>query len=219
MRRSELSTLSWEYRDLDNLLPGEHYDSLETVAADFIEDYGITSYPIRPSKLFAQMGIPVLTYAQASNSIPLSILLRASEDAFHCWNDSMGLRGLVVVYNDHADARRIKTSLMHELAHILCEHPSNEEPYEREAKYLASYLQAPTPLLVHMDLSDPTLIAKIFTTSKATAKARASCAIRRKKHGADWYEREIRILDCCKEWLEAEEFKLMLNGFQARHIE
>ena len=182
------------------LLDKWRYDELERIAADFIEDYGIASYPISPIGLLRRMGIAVKTYNEITDVKARAIAAKASPDAFQIASDRHDVKETTVYYDSHHDIPRTRTSTAHELAHILCGHPSHDEPYESEAKYLASYLLAPAPLIIALKAFDVFAVMDLFGVSRECAEIRVDNAQKRMTFGGDWQEHEIRILESCREW-------------------
>lgn len=78
-------------------------------------------------------------------------------------------------YDAQANRRRMRFTLAHELGHIILNHRQEEDWEEEEADCFASQLLAPRPLFpslrVHqIDVTDPDVVASIFSLSKSAAK-------------------------------------------------
>jgi len=104
-------------------------------------------------------------------------------------NDAMTIRKEInghtvyeLFYDSHANPRRMRFTLAHELGHILLNHKMETSWEEQEADYFAAQLLAPRPvfnvLAVHgFDTSSPELIAITFNLSQAAAAIAARTPI------------------------------------------
>ena len=123
--------------------------------------------PLPVSELTKHMGIRLLTPKDIPGMPPdlLSQLLSRDARSWSAMTLELGPNNRWVIYNPmHSRARR-ESDIMHEIAHLLCEHPPaklvlNEGPVpialrdydalaEEEARWLGGCLQAPRPALIH----------------------------------------------------------------------
>ena len=182
----------------------ERYDELEKIAADFIEDYGISEYPLNMKELIERMRIPLVPYSGIFDQGVRSLAKRASRDAFHIAPANYDITRMGVYYDPHQTGERVRMSLAHELAHILCEHQSDDEPYESEAKYLASYILAPTPLVIECTGCGLYEVVETFGVSQQCAKIRIERARSRISYGTPYMDHERRIMESCRDWIGGE---------------
>lgn len=105
--------------------------------------------PLDPARVASAYGVPVVTAAQLANGRPL-----VAPPEFSAMTVFRGSRRIIVLNSDHAPTRQ-RSSLAHELAHLLLEHePSRhlmdgarmwDPAAEREADWLGAELLVPRP--------------------------------------------------------------------------
>lgn len=120
----------------------------------------------------------VLPYFGVSDGHFLNDLILEGIDAFTIRKDAGDHVSYELLYNSHANKRRMRFTLAHELGHILLQHHREELWEDKEADYFAAQLLAPRPVFNVLavrgfDTSNPELIALTFNLSKAAAKIAA----------------------------------------------
>jgi len=131
------------------LLPHNRYEELKDLAADLIEDYEL-AYPLDPWEIATILGIRVVVH---QDGLPKHIAqLCSTEDGYTAPVESANGVKCVVHLNGQAPHMRQRFTLMHEIAHILLDHPrldfgNTDDSKEGEANFLGSYLLAPDPLV------------------------------------------------------------------------
>lgn len=103
--------------------------------------------PLDPARVASVYGVPVVTAAQLANGRPL-----AAPPEFSAMTVFRGSRRIIVLNSDHAVTRQ-RSSLAHELAHLLLEHePAShlmngarmwDPAAEREADWMGAELLVP----------------------------------------------------------------------------
>lgn len=184
-------------------LPASRYDEIRATVVDFIEDWGITVYPFAIWDLLRKMQIRPIPYS----SLPLkakAMLLEYYPDAITIYPKDFNPARIRMYYNDATSRERIRFTLAHELGHLALGHPgTNKKEYEHEADLFASYLLAPSPLIMRDSSMEPTTISYDFVVSHRCAAVAADRTRKRYAYGptAD-KEYESRILTSC--YLEKE---------------
>ena len=179
----------------------KRYDELEEMAVEFIEDYGIARFPLDMVGILERMGVRLIPYSGILDQKVRSLVKGLSIDALLFAPGNYDIARMGVCYDPHQIPQRVRMSLAHELGHILCEHPSDDEPYESEAKYFASYFVAPTPLVIECTGLGLYEVIDTFGVSEQCAKIRIERAKQRIEHGAPYKDYELRILESCEKWI------------------
>lgn len=172
------------------------YEELNLEAVDLIETYGIEKYPLNVFALAARMGIVLRPYL----SIPFAkrpAFSSVSKDAFTIAPGEYEVDTTFICYNQDANKGRLKQSIAHEIAHIWLEHPSDEEPFETEAEYLAAYLLAPIPLIIQSRLTTVHEVRERFGISFEAARIALERARNRRRCGKAGFEYEYKIICMC----------------------
>ncbi len=105
-------------------------------------------------------------------------------------------------YDSHAQRRRMRFTLAHELGHIVLGHHQEQPWEEKEADYFASQLLAPRPVfnalaLYGLNTADPEFIAKTFHLSKAAAEIAARTPVHQPDN--DLYKSVALLFSSCAE--------------------
>jgi len=130
----------------------------EKQAAHYRSQLSLRAYdPLRARALAAFLGVPILEPSEIPGVDPVAIsaLLDAREWSAVCIPRG---NGHIVIYHPRHSLARQESDLMHELAHIICEHrpiqltrnlcePSKESCQEEEAAWLGAVLQVPRTAL------------------------------------------------------------------------
>lgn len=169
----------------------ERQIEIERVFVEFIEDFGITEYPISIRKVAAAAGIGLVPYSEL-DAETLGLARSLSRDAFNLSTFDYSL--CKIAYNDSPIyRRRSRFSCAHEIGHILLEHGPNDYAREREADYLAGYMLIPHPLL--LEYNSRRGVASIFDTSNDCASFAIDQALARRAEGAPWRRHERWLID------------------------
>jgi Zn-dependent peptidase ImmA (M78 family) len=175
----------------------ETYEKINQCAAEFLEDFGFTDFPIDPFAIFSALSVKLIPYSDLTPEVR-SLALSASGDAFHIAGSYTNLSSLVVAYNDNIEPHRIRFSLCHELGHIILEHDTEHSEWdETEADWCAGYLLAPDPVAISHKLYTPESIMKAFDVGYQCAQVVASHVSNRSKCGKSWEEYEERLISTC----------------------
>lgn len=169
----------------------ERQIEIEQVFVEFIEDYGITEYPISIQRVAAAADIGLVPYSELDTKT-LALARSLSRDAFNLSTFDYGM--CKIAYNDNPVYRkRSRFSCAHEIGHILLEHGPNDYAREREADYLAGYMLIPHPLLLEYNSRHG--VASRFNTSDDCASFAIDQALARKAEGAPWRQHERWLID------------------------
>lgn len=179
-------------------LNSETYEKINRCAAEFLEDFGFTDFPIDPFAIFDALSIKLIPYRDLTFEVR-SLALSASDDAFHIAGSYTNLSTLVVAYNDEIEPQRIRFSLCHELGHIILEHTSEHSEWdEKEADWCAGYLLVPDPVVIVHGYDSAEAIMDAFDVGYQCAKVAASHVWNRNRCGKQWEEYEQRLISLCK---------------------
>lgn len=169
------------------------YREIEETIVEFLSDFGRVSYPFDIFGFLLSLGIRLIPYS----NLPLEnrrALMSAFPDAVTPRPQYFDVRKTTIFYNDIGkDAERVRFTLAHELAHLILEHPSDDEPFESEANYGAGYILAPDPIVAKFSKRDATVIKHDFSLSDTCAQValRHTCNRLRCGKPAAPYEKEI----------------------------
>jgi hypothetical protein len=178
-------------------LNSETYEKINRCAAEFLEDYGFTDFPIDPFVIFDALSIKLISYSDLTPEVR-SLALSASEDAFHIAGSYTNLSSLIVAYNDEIDPQRIRFSLCHELGHIVLEHTTEHSDWdEKEADWFAGYILVPDPVAIIHGCDSTELIMDAFDVGYQCAKVAASHVWNRNRCGKPWEEYELWLISAC----------------------
>lgn len=181
-----------------NLSP-ERCEELKAIAADLIEDFGITEYPFGIWSLLRTLGVRRIPYSALPGWLR-GQTLRCYPDAVSLFPPAFNPARTIVFYNDAMSRERVRFTLAHELAHLVLQHPdTGEDVYEHEADFFANYLLGPAPLVLRDSSLDEYAIQQDFGVSYSCAVAIRDRAWKRKQWGPRGLtEYERRILACCR---------------------
>ena len=175
---------------MKSYLEGETYKRIDNSVKELIEDYSIKEYPLKLCSLTTKMGIELIPYSYAARygiDTPKSI----SEDAF------ARIDRRRIFYNEKAKVERLRFSVAHEIGHIWLEHESDCKRNEAEANHFASYLLAPTPMIVELGFDDAFDISEYFSISYEAACCALRRAKSRKRCGVAQESYEYEIVNLC----------------------
>lgn len=118
----------------------------------------VESFPIPCDAILTHYGYRIYKYYELmqKNAELYDMCINYSEDAFHH-------RGsMIIAYNTHKPAGRIRFSLMHELGHHMLNHKSDSRQNEQEANAFASNILAPRIAIYYADCKNAADVGKIF---------------------------------------------------------
>lgn len=169
------------------------YETIKRRVVDFLEDYGVDSYPLDVLALAAKTGIALVAYSTLPPA-KRSAALEYSEDAFRVISPDYSR--VSIYYNDERPTVRTRYNVAHELAHIILEHGSrdDEEEVESEADFFAAYLLMPVPLVLNLCGPDPSEVSEFFETSYESATFAVRRAKARVRCGEPPKEYELRLI-------------------------
>lgn len=177
-------------------LTQHQYERLKCLAAELIEDYGLT-YPLEPLEIADNLGVLVTMHP---DGLPPTAANCSTTDGYTEPTQSRHGWKLRIHANSSAPLLRQRFTLMHEIAHIWLDHPRSdasltEERAEAEANFLASYLLAPDALVIEW-VPDLTVlgIADVFVVSDEAAQIIHGRVLRAKNLDAIGRPHDRRIL-------------------------
>lgn len=152
-------------------LKDERYEEIKQTVADLFEDYDVKELPIDLFGLAKKMKVNITLSSELLKKHPKKISeykLVHYPNSFLIYNPA---DQQYVIYIDDLGTteKRQRFSLAHELMHIILNHQEQNERNENEANFGASYLLAPTSLVLieasNENLVDVYVIAQIFDVS------------------------------------------------------
>ena len=144
---------------------------------------GVQKIPIDCFEICEKMNIVLRPYSTL-NEKALEAAKTASMDGFCTLNEGQWY----IFYNDfHVNKRRLRFTLMHEIAHIVLDHSQSSELAEMEANFFAKYALAPPPLIHRIHPEDYIDIANRFDVSREFAGYAMSFYQKWREHGAQEY--------------------------------
>lgn len=180
-------------------LSARRCEELRTLAADLIEDFGVTEYPLGIWDLLRRLGVRLIPYS----ALPAWLrkwTIRCYPDAVTIFPEDFNPARTIVFYNDAVSRGHVRFTLAHELAHLVLQHSgTGEDIYEHESDFLANYLLGPAPLVLRDSSLDEHVIKRDFDVSYSCALAIRDRTRKRKQWGPrSFTEYEERILACCR---------------------
>lgn len=135
------------------------YGEIKEVVAQTLQLGKVSQVPICPYTLASSLGIRLVTYSSLSKS--------KMEACFELSNEGFTLDN-TIYYNDSMYEKRTRFTIMHEIGHIMLNHPEESDVTEEEANFFAKYILAPPVLIYAHDRTcdiDETKIRRIFYVS------------------------------------------------------
>lgn len=171
------------------------YEAARDAALWTLLRFKVNRLPVRMSNGIQQMGIPLTPYSESKAFFEgkgLAALLQVTDGL------SVKTREhYYVFYRGDMTAGRIRFTVAHELGHIVLGHLDRETqaarnhgsqkdnaPMERTANLFASRLLAPSCILLALNASTPSRIAKLCDISWTAARIRARQIEQLKQRGA-----------------------------------
>ncbi len=179
-------------------LPGDRYEEIRSIAADLIEDWGLSVYPFSIWGLVRCMGIRTIRYSELPERLRIEVEFYWP-DAITIYSSDFNPAKTVIFYNDRFDRDHIRFTIAHELAHLALMHPdTGEDIYEHEADIFANYFLAPAPLVMRDSRLDIDAIHNDFQVSRGCARSVKDRTEKRYAYGSRTFtEYEQRILAFC----------------------
>lgn len=140
------------------------YDAVDRMVYEFLCDYGITEFPIKPKELCDKLGYSLVPYSSFGKKRKL--LLSRSQNGFSFRNPVT--HSCTVFYNDEFPSNgSITFTCLHEVFHL----SGRGEFYEDEelANHFAKIAIAPPIILLLEEIYEPTKIVSRFGTSMEVA--------------------------------------------------
>lgn len=156
-------------------LTNRRYEEIKRTVGEFLEDYDISKIPVDVFGLARKMQIKIVFASKLLKKHPKKIdeyVLFKYPNSFLYYNPD---NQQFAIYIDDVGnkKRRQRFSLAHELMHIILGHTEQNEQNETEANFGATYLLAPTSLVLVMPKEDalllPEVVSDIFDVSLPAA--------------------------------------------------
>lgn len=175
-------------------LTNERCEEIKKIVVDFYEKNDINCVPISGFEIATKMGVEVIPYSTFTK-FQQKIFMNLSEDGFTARRSSK----IKIIYNQEKGYKRINSTFLHEIGHIVLNHTQDSELAEAEAKFFAKYALAP-PVLIHkLEDKSPKNISKVFDISIEAATYAQSYYNKWLKYGEDEYtDYEIKTLKLFK---------------------
>lgn len=178
-------------------LDKDRYNEIREIVSEIIEDYGISSYPLDCSSLLNRIGVRKIRFCVLPFDTQ-AFLKQQKIDGFTRRTEKYDRFETAIFYNEKMSYERIRFTLAHELGHLFLEHPdTGKKIYEDEANVFASYLLAPSPLVLRDSKCSVKQIMSDFHISYSCAQVVMDRTINRKLWGGKWADFEKRILNIC----------------------
>ena len=137
-------------------LPNRRYEEITKIVIEMFIQFDVRNIPIDCYEIAMKMGIILKPYSILKEN-GLMKALEISDDGFCLLQQEevgpFSLGQWYIFYNDSKPPKRIRFTLMHEIAHIVLDHIEPSDLAEAEANFFAKYALAPPPL-VHKMLPD-----------------------------------------------------------------
>lgn len=174
-------------------LPGKRYEEIKTIVIEMFKRHDIHNIPIDCYEITTKMGIVLKRYSQLTEE-GLNAALAKSNDGF-CLLRTEGLGPFTynqwyIFYNDTLPPKRIRFTLMHEIAHVVLDHTEESDLAEAEANFFAKYALAPPPLVNKVLPEDYIELGKAFNLSNQCARFAFDYYEKWLDNGDDYYKPE-----------------------------
>ena len=180
-------------------LPKWRYEQITTIIIDMFKKHDVRNIPIDCYELAMKMGILLKPYSSL-NPKSLTKALSISEDGFFIFStDSAGPFSFgqwYIFFNNAMPPKRIRFTVMHEIAHIVLDHSESSDLAEAEANFFAKYALAPPPLVHEVQPEDYLELGKYFDLSNEFAMNSFNYYKKWLKYGGDFYkEKELDLIE------------------------
>ncbi|MEG0034552.1 MAG: ImmA/IrrE family metallo-endopeptidase [Bacilli bacterium] len=158
------------------MLATEKYEEIKKIVVCFLEDYDVKTLPIDVFGLAKKMNVNIVFASKIVESVKykngIDNILKYPESLVYF--DKITNKFIVYIDDINLKFVRQRFSLAHELMHIILGHTTQNEQNENEAFFGATYLLAPTSLVLikhsSIYLLDYEHVANIFEVSIPEAK-------------------------------------------------
>lgn len=180
-------------------LPSRRYEEITKIVIEMFKKFDVRNIPIDCFEIALKMGVILKPYSVLDGN-SLIKALGISDDGF-CIFQPAGVGPFsfgqwYIFYNDSKPPKRIRFTLMHEIAHIVLDHTEPSDLAEAEANFFAKYALAPPPL-VHKVLPEDYLeLGSSFELSNECAMYSFNYYKKWLRHGGECYkEIELDLID------------------------
>ena len=173
-------------------LPSKIYDQIEQTVVSLYKRLNITSVPLDPFKIAAELGFVVKRFSELPRSDQIDMRMREYEGV--SLYDS-AIKSFVICYDDSITYVRRRFTLMHEIGHIFLGHKEESELAKRMADYFAAYALAPSPLIGNFKCEDYMDVANKFSVSQGSALICFQRYVNWVQYGGHLKPYEIELLD------------------------
>lgn len=141
------------------------YTKIETAVVNLYTEINVNKLPINPFKIAKQKGYILIPYSQISHKA--RSILKEHEISGTSGRTKEGV--YKIFYDDSHCIERQRSTIMHEIGHILLGHKEDSAYAEKCANYFAAYSLAPPPIIANFNCEDFMDIAIIFKLSQQSA--------------------------------------------------
>lgn len=142
----------------------QKYNLVDRMVYEFLYDYGITTFPMKPRQLCDKLGYNLVPYSSFGRK--MAVAFAQSENGFSFRNPETN--SCTIFYNDRfPNSGSILFTCLHEVFHL-----SGKGDFfadEDLANHFAKTAIAPPIILIKEAISEPTVIASKFGTSMEVA--------------------------------------------------
>ena len=144
-------------------LLNRRYEEIKKTVIEMFEKYGIKNIPVDCFEICEKLNIKLIPYSKLTET-DLEKAKEISKDGFCLLFEDRNHEQWYIFYDDTMPEKRIRFTIMHEVAHIVLDHTEHSELAESEANFFAGYALAP-PLVFALEPNDFTEIADRFDLS------------------------------------------------------
>ncbi len=180
-------------------LTSNRYNEIEKEVIKLFEQITINKFPINCFEICQQLGIVLMPYSKLSDK-KKELLSIGSKDGFNIlWETAKDNFLFIIYYNDNMPARRVRFTIMHEIAHIVLGHTEHSDLAESEANHFAKYALAPPPIIGKLHIDDYIELSEVFDVSREFALYSMQNYINWLKYGEpELLEHEITLITLFK---------------------
>lgn len=141
------------------------YEKIKKAAVQIYIDCDIHTIPLDPNMVCRKLNIELIKYSSKYCEDDLKIIVMAFPDGFKYKKNGKWH----IEYNDAKPLGRIKSTIFHEIGHIVLKHQHMCTLAETEAQWFASYIMAPPPLVDMHGIDNFVELAETFELSDECA--------------------------------------------------
>lgn len=150
-------------------LHSDRYDEIQKSVVKMYMKYNISRIPVDCFLICKKKNILLRKYSSLSSK-GLSKSMKISQDGYCILVEEVdGREQWYIFYNDTKPKKRVRFTIMHEIAHIELNHTEHSDLAEAEANFFAKYALAPPPLINHIHPDDYLDLSRCFDISKELA--------------------------------------------------